>query len=135
MAGVIPTCLALILCDRVGRFRGTRKASPVGVFTAFDLRRIPGSTPSFTVWVQAENAAGPLLMSLVFERALPDRPAFKEELTIRFTMKFKNSNLVAEHANVFEDGIDVTDEGLYRLRLEVGGATIMSRHFVVRRVP
>jgi hypothetical protein len=125
----------LILCDRVGRQRGTQKASPIGVFLSFDLRRFPGSTPPFAVWVQATNAVGSLRLQLDFERALPDRPEFGVILSVPFTMRFRNSHVIAEHEAVFVDGIDLPAEGLYRVRLGLAGATILTRYIVARRIP
>ena len=131
---ILPRCLTLVMCDRVGRKAGSGKASPVGVFHSFNLPRLPGSTQPFSVWVEATNAVGWLRMDLVFERALPDRPEFEELLVVPFTMSFANSMAIVEHVAVIEDGIDLPGEGSYRLSLECAGTSILSRAFVVRRV-
>ena len=131
---VLPTCLALVMCDRVGRKAGSGKASPLGILHSFDLSRFPGSTPPFSVWVEVTNAVGRLRMRLVFERALPHRPEFEELLVVPFTLSFENSMAIVEHVAVIGDGIVVPDEGSYRVRLECAETTIIARAFAVRRV-
>ena len=130
---VLPTCLALVLCDRVGRTAGSGKASPVGVFQSFDLQKPSGSTTPFSVWVQATNAVGQVLMQLVFERALSKVPEFEEVVSVRFTVFFENSTTIVEHEAHFANGIVLPAEGNYRVRLECAGCTILSRYFLVRR--
>ena len=130
---ILPTCLALVLCDRVGRQRGTQKASPVGAFSTFDLRSFPGNTPPFAVWVQVTNAVGLLRLQLDFERALPDRPEFEAIVSVLFTMRFSNSLTIGEYEAVLEHGIHLPAEGLYRVRLRLAEATILTRYIMARQ--
>jgi hypothetical protein len=130
---VLPTCLALVLCDRVDRTAGSGKASSIGIFHSFDLQRLPGSTKPFSVWVQATNAVGQVLMQLVFERALSKVPEFEEVVTVRFTVFFENSTAFVEHHARFENGIELPVEGNYRVRLDCAGSTILARYFVAKR--
>lgn len=131
---VLPTCLALVMCDRVGRTAGSGKASPVGIFHSFDLQKLPGSTPPFSVWVQATNAVGQVLMQLVFERALSKVPEFEAVVGVRFTVFFENSTAIVEHEAHFANGIELPAEGNYRVRLDCAGYTILSRYVLVRRM-
>ena len=92
----------------------------------------PATTRPFSVWVQLTDGNGVVRMKLVFEHVLPERPAFEVLLTVPFPVRFDNPNVVHEHEAVFEQGIDLPCEGLYRVRLEAGGTTVMQRYFVAR---
>lgn len=97
------------------------------------MQKLPGRTPAFSVWVQASNAVGQLLMRLVVERALSKVPEFEVVVVVPFTVFFENSTALIEHEAHFENGIELPAEGNYRIRLDCAGSTILSRYFLAKR--
>ena len=132
MAAVVPTCLALILCESVRRSASTGEPSIVRAFETFPVRGFPAKTQPFSVWMQLTDGNGRSTMSLIVEHVPPDSVEAEEVALIRFTQTFRDPNLVLEHEAILEDGIELEKVGRYRLRLEADGVTIMQRYFVAR---
>ena len=133
MAGVRPTCLAMVLCDSVESGSETRGTAILGVFHEFnDVDKFPGTTEPFTVWLQVSNGNGPAAMELVVERVPADEPEPDLVVSVRFSLTFTSPNDVLEYRANFPDGINLEEAGRYRLRLAADGATILQRYFVVQ---
>lgn len=130
MPGVTPTCLALVLCDRVGRVRQSGRASLIGVFQAMTSRFFPMTTKPFSAWMQLYQVNGLVRMRLVIERQLPDVLGCEVIVVVPFTLHCSDPNEVLEHVIDFRNGIGLPCTGAYQARLMAGDVTIMTRPFV-----
>ena len=97
MGGVRPTCLALVLCDRIGRVRQSDRASPVGVLHTISARSFPTITRPFSAWMQLTQGNGHVAMGLVIERLLPERPDVQRLFVAPFSLHFADPNVMLEH--------------------------------------
>lgn len=131
MAAVVPTCLALVLCDAVTLDPVRRRSTIVGAFQLIVIDSLPATTQPFSVWMQLSGGHGALPMALIVERIASDTLEAERILQVRFTLDFKDPNVVLEHQSVFMDGIRLDAEGHYGLRLTAAGSTIMRRSFAV----
>jgi hypothetical protein len=131
--GVIPTCLALVLCKAV--VRRARTAEPVifHAFEFFEAASLPSPAMPFTVWMQLRDGNGPTAMQLVVEYLPPGILEPEEVVTVRFNLIFSDPNLVLEHEAVFENGLPLEQVGRYRPRLAADRTTIIQRYFGVFR--
>jgi len=128
---VLPTCLALILCDEVVHHPGTGKSDFVGAFWDIQIPSFPGRTGPFTVWVALVNGAGRVPMRLRIE-LLPDR--LEEELVvdIRFTMEFPDPRVVRMYLGRV-DGLDLASPGRYRVTLTAHDLTLVQGYFIAKQ--
>ncbi len=131
MAAVVPTCLALVLCESVVRERKSGRATIRGVLGHVVVPSLPATTHAFSVWLQVTDGNGYVEMELVLERVPADSPEIEVILQVRFSLQYDNPNVVREHQALFADGIDLEVEGYSRLRLAAAGTTIMQRYFAV----
>lgn len=129
MGGVRPTCLALVLCDRIGRVSQSGRASPVGVLHTISARSFPTITRPFSAWMQLTQGNGRLAMGLVIERLLPERPDVERLFVAPFSLHFADPNVMLEHHIRFETGIEIPCPGSFQVRLTADEATIMIRPF------
>lgn len=134
MARVVPTCLALVLCDAVRRPAGG-DPTVVRAFAVLDVPMLPTMSPPFSVWIHLTDGNGHTAMELLIEHV----PAGQLEPEVvagsRFTLTFANPNVVHEHQVFLRDGIYLEKSGRYRLRLTADGTTIVHRYFIVQLVP
>jgi hypothetical protein len=129
---VIPTCLALVLCDSVKRATRAGEASVLRAFEFFEATRsLPESSRPFTVWMQFRNGNGRAAMRLVVEFVPPGDLDVIEIITVRFSVVFQDPNAVVEHEAVFDNGLVFEHEGRYRVRVVANGVQILRRHFGV----
>ena len=134
MAGVIPTCLAMVLCQRVER--GTPSGNPdaVGVFTAYYVESFPTPSAPFTVWVRLVGGRGQLRFLLKFEWARKGSADFAEITSIPFTIAFRHALIVHEYVARFRNGLPLADEGEYRVTLSLDDRMLMQDHFMATYV-
>lgn len=133
MGRVIPTCLALVLCDSVRRPSRTGEPSILHAFEFFEARSFPAVTQPFSVWMQLRDGNGPAAMRLLVEHVPSGELRPVVIVPILFTLHFLDPNAVLDHEAVFENGIHLEREGRYRLRLTANGTTIMQRYFIALR--
>jgi hypothetical protein len=129
MGGVRPTCLALVLCDRVGRMSHSGLASPVGVLHTISATSFPMITRPFSAWMQSTQGNGLIDMALVIERLPPERLDVERLLVAPFSLHFADPNAMLEHRIRFETGVEIPCPGAFQARLTADEATIMIRPF------
>jgi len=127
---VTPTCLALVLFDRVGRVSHSGRASLIGIFDAMTSRVFPMTTKPFSAWMQFNQGNGLVRMELVIARRLPDVLVCEAIVAVPFTLHCSDPNEVMEHVIDFSNGIGLPCTGAYQARLMAGDVTIMTRPFV-----
>jgi hypothetical protein len=132
MARVVPTCLALILCDSVRRPERGGDPSVVRAFVIMDVASVPTESPPFSVWIHLTDGNGPADMGLIVEHVPAGQLEPEEVAASRFTVLFANPNVVLEHEVILDDGIYLEKSGRYRLRLIADGTTIVQRYFIVQ---
>ena len=132
---VRPTCLALVLCDRVERHTSLLKATIHGVLDVFDLAAVPGPTQPFTIWVQVVDGNGVVPLKLQIARVRPDDPSFEVVAETQITLVFEDPRDVRDHVATFPDGIWLDHEGDYRLTLtaHLSGMVLAQRYFSATR--
>ena len=133
VSGVVPTCLAMVMCR--GVLRDERTCEPVidRALYFIEASSFPMRTDRFTVWMQFRNGNGMTTMELTVEHVPSARLEPEIVAAARFTLRFKDPNEVVEHASVFENGLHFEQPGRYRLRLAAGGAAMVQRDFSVFR--
>lgn len=130
---VLPTCLALVLCDAVVRHSETGKSDIVGAFWEVWMQSFPGRTDPFTIWVVLTNGAGRMTMRLRIEHLPPDRLEEEPIVDIRFTMEFTDPRVVRMYVGSI-DGLALDSPGLYRMTLTAHDATLVQGPFVARQI-
>ena len=132
MARVIPTCLALVLCDSVRRRERGGDPSVVRAFAILRVGSLPTTSPPCCVWIHLTDGNGSTAMELIVEHVPAGR--LEPELVVagKFTVEFASPNEVLEHQANFDNGIYLEKSGRYRLRLTADGTTIMHRYFIVQ---
>lgn len=134
MARVVPTCLALVLCDAVRR-PADGEPTIVRAFAVFDVPTLPTMSPPFTVWIHLTDGNGTTAMTLIIEHLPPGELEPELVVPIPFTKDFVNPNDVMEHQAIVDGGIYLEKSGRYRLRLTADGTTIVHRYFIVQLAP
>lgn len=132
MARVVPTCLALILCDSVRRTARGGDPSVVRAFVVMEVASVPTESPPFSVWIHLTDDNGPADMELIVEYVPAGQLEPEGVAAIRFTVNFASPNVVLEHEVIMDDGIYLEKSGRYRLRLTADGRTIVHRYFIVQ---
>ena len=135
MGGVRPTCLALVLCDRVGQVSQSGRASPVGVLHTMSAGSFPTITQPFSAWMQLTQGNGHVAMALVIERLLPERLDVERLLVTPFSLHFADPNVMLEHRIRFETGIQIPCPGAFQASLTADDATILIRPFWMTHDP
>jgi hypothetical protein len=130
---VLPTCLALVLCDAIER-DATGSATLSGIFQAISVERFPAKCRPFCVWLQVTNGHSMLSMRLRLEHVSTDRIESEPIAEARFTLRFDDPRQVLEYESRW-DTIVLDREGDYQLTLLAAGAAIMRRHLVVTQLP
>ena len=133
MGRVIPTCIALVLCEAVSRPAPTGEASVLRAFDYFEVVSSPRLVKPFTVWMQLRNGNGAADMRLVMDYIPPADLDPVEVIAVQFSLQFRNPHQVVEHEAIFENGLLFEVEGRYRLTLLANGACLMQRDFTVVR--
>jgi hypothetical protein len=131
---VIPTCLAIVLCQRVERDTPSGNPDAVGVFTAFYVESFPTSSAPLTVWVRLVGGRGRLRFVLTFEWARKGSLEFAKITSIPFTIAFRHASTVHEYVARFRNGLQLADEGEYRVTLSLGDRMLMQDHFIATYV-
>jgi len=126
---VLPTCLALILCDQVVDRRDTGRFDVLGAFWEIQMRSFPGHTGSFALWVVLVNGAGQVPMRLKIELLPPDRLEDEPVVDIRFTMEFNDPRVVRMYLGEVE-GLHLASPGHYRLTLTAHDAELVQSYFI-----
>jgi len=132
LARVVPTCLALILCEAVKRPKGGDDPSVLRTFTVLNVPALPTATPPLSVWIHLTDGNGPTTIDLCFEHLPAGRLEPEVVAATRVTLNFADPNLVLEHEVVLHDGIYLERSGRYRLRLTADGAPLVHRYFIVQ---
>lgn len=132
MARVVPTCLALILCDSVRRPMSGGDPTVVRAFVAMDVPALPTASPPLTVLIHLTDGNGHTAMELVVEHVPAGQLEPEGVAASRFTVTFADPNVVLEHELILRDGIYLEKSGRYRLRLTADGTTIVQRYFIVQ---
>jgi hypothetical protein len=135
IAHVVPTCLALVLCNAVKRAGRGQEPSVDRAFTSFDVLVFPASTQPFSVWLQVTDGNGRAAMQLIIEHVPPGDVEAELVLPVEFSLHFQNPNEVLEHEAAFDGGIVLEKSGRYRLRLTADGISIAHRYFVAQLTP
>jgi hypothetical protein len=133
MAAVVPRCLALVICDLVGR--GGRAAEPFLVrgLQTFHVQSFPSKTEPFSVWVQVTDGSGRASMNLLVEYLPAETLEPDVVVRIDFSLNFQSPNDVLDHLAAFANGIELKQSGRYRVRLIANGTTISQRYFAALR--
>ncbi|HZL99864.1 MAG TPA: hypothetical protein VFD43_06395, partial [Planctomycetota bacterium] len=126
---VLPTCLALILCDKVVHHRDTGHSDVLGAFWEIRLPSFPGHSGPFTVWVVLVNGAGRAPMRLKLELLPPDRLEEEPIVDIRFTMEFTDRRVVRIYLGRVE-GLHLVSPGHYRVTLTAHDVTLVQADFI-----
>lgn len=132
MARVLPTCLALVLCDSVRRPAGGGEPTVVRAFAVLDVASLPTNSPPFCVWIHLTDGNGSATMHLIIEHVPTGSLEAEGVMAGKFTLNFENPNEVLEHLANLDNGIHLEKSGRYRLRLTADGTTIMHRYFIVQ---
>lgn len=127
---VLPTCLALILCDKVVHHRDTGRSDVLGAFWEIQMPSFPGHTGPFSLWVVLVNGAGRMPMRLKIKFLPPDRLEEEPIVDIRFTMEFTDPRVVRMYVGRIE-GLDLDRPGHYRVALTAHDVTLVQGHFIV----
>jgi hypothetical protein len=128
---VLPTCLALILCDEVVHHPGTGTSDLLGAFWTRQAPSFPANTGPFTVWVALVNGAGRIPMRLKCE-LLPDRLEEEPVVDIPFTMEFPDPRVVRVYLGRV-DGLDLARPGRYRVTLTAHDVTLVQGYFIAEQ--
>ncbi len=133
MASVVPKCLALVLCERVERYPHTGVPTIFGAADVVQVKSFPATSEAISVWLQVTNGNGPARMELVIERMPPGKLAPEVVVRTRFSLQFRDPNVLLEHQVIFHEGIELARQGRYRLRLVADGTAIAHRYFIATR--
>ena len=133
MPGVVPMCLAMLMCR--GVTRDARTGEPVinRSFEFFEAEFFPMQSEPFAVWMQLRNGNGVTPLALTVEYVPSARLEPEVVVAVKFTLHFEDPNAVLEHEAAFDNGLHFQQSGRYRLRLATGGAAIVQRDFRVFR--
>jgi hypothetical protein len=125
---VLPTCLALILCDDVVSHPDTGKVDLLGVFWSRRAPSFPRSTGPFAIWISLVNGAGLVRMRLWIE-LLADRLDEEPIVEIPFGMAFPNPREIRNHVCRIDD-LHLEVPGHYRVNLAAGRSTLVQAYFI-----
>jgi hypothetical protein len=131
-----PSCLALLICDSVVSDRATGKISILGTFSDVLTDGLPVLVPHLTVYAELTNGHGETTVVLRLSRAKPQRVEGTDdvlgqtlaawELRIAFDNPTRIYSLHVTATNLY-----LLEFGSYRFSVEVDGASIMERSFLV----
>ncbi len=131
MSGIVPMCLAMVLCRAVTRDERTGEPIIDRAFELFEVEFFPTQSPPIIVWMQFRNGNGATPMELTMEHVPSGRLDPEVVVVVRFTLHFADPNAVLEQAARFDNGLHFERPGRYRLRLAAGGAAMLQRDFMV----
>jgi hypothetical protein len=132
VAGVIPTCLALILCDDVARDPVKATADLLGAFWTMEAAQLPSANRSFTIWVELTNGNGRVDMALQLAHLKPDRLEDEVLVNVPFSVNFTDPRAVQVYLSRVHD-LQLEEPGDYRVMLTANGRVLLQRYFVVNR--
>jgi hypothetical protein len=125
---VLPTCLALLLCEQVVHHADTGKTDLLGVFWDTQTPAFPGRVEPFSIWVALVNGAGKVPMRVSIEY-LPDRPEEELVVDLRFTMEFRDRRVVGIYWGRV-DGLALDNPGHYRVTLIAYDIALVQGYFI-----
>ncbi len=79
-----PTAVGLMLCDYVLLEEGTRKPSPIGVFSRLALDRVPCIAPPFSAFAMLTDGSGRGTIQLTVRRLDNDQEIYARQGAIHF---------------------------------------------------
>ena len=127
-----PICLSLLLCDQVVADASTGKMSILGMFQSVTAAAFPTILPRCAVWIELTNGHGETPVLLRLARATPEDIDGDVLLEIGFTVPFHDPRTVHLH-HVSVTGLQLPEEGHYRLGLEAFGLRLFERKIVALR--
>jgi len=133
VSGVLPLCLALILCDDVRWDPTGSKANLLGTFHQVEAERFPLAMPRFKVWIELTNGNGVTPMTLRVTHLTPDEIDGDLVVDIRFTATFNDPRIALPHVLTIEDLL-LRAAGDYRFSIVARDHPIAERYFTAQLI-